>query len=101
MIELYEYLSVNALLFSMGVAGIFINRKNILSLFMCIELLLLCSSANFIAFSYYLSDLQGQIFVLFILTVAAAETAIGLAILVLLFRKKHAINVDALHDLKG
>ncbi len=101
MIELYEYLSVNALLFAMGVAGIVINRKNILSLLMCVELLLLCASSNFIAFSYYLGDLKGQIFVLFILTVAAAETAIALAILVLLFRKKQTINVDDLNDLKG
>lgn len=101
MIELYEYLSVNALLFTIGVAGIFMNCKNIISIFMCLELLLLSVSGNFIAFSYYGSDLKGHLFVLFILTVAAAETAIGLAILVLLFRKKKSIYVDSMHELKG
>ena len=101
MISLSEYLIVSALLFSISIAGIFLNRKNVLLLLMCIELMLLAVNLNFVAFSHYLNDLQGQIFVFFILTVAAAEAAIGLAILVVVFRTRRTINVDALKDLKG
>ncbi|MGA0937797.1 MAG: NADH-quinone oxidoreductase subunit NuoK [Sedimenticolaceae bacterium] len=101
MISLSEYLIVSALLFSISIAGIFLNRKNVLLLLMCIELMLLAVNLNFVAFSHYLNDLQGQIFVFFILTVAAAEAAIGLAILVVVFRTRRTINVDELKDLKG
>src|SRR6185437_7437245 len=101
MIALSDYLIVSAILFGLGVAGIFINRKNVIILLMCIELLLLSVNTNFIAFSRYLDDMAGQVFVFFILTVAAAEAAIGLAILVVLFRKKHTIDVEALDSLKG
>jgi NADH-quinone oxidoreductase subunit K len=83
------------------VAGIFINRKNVLLLLMCIELLLLAANFNFVAFSRYLGQLDGQIFVFFVLTVAAAESAIGLAILVVLFRERRSINVEELDSLKG
>jgi NADH-quinone oxidoreductase subunit K len=101
MITLTHYLIVSALLFAISVAGIFLNRKNILILLMCIELLLLSVNLNFVAFSHYLNNLDGQIFVFFILTVAAAESAIGLAILVTIFRNRRTINVDDLHSLKG
>lgn len=101
MIALSEYLSVSAILFGLGIAGIFINRKNLIILLMCIELILLSVSTNFIAFSRYLDDMTGQVFVFFILTVAAAESAIGLAILVVMFRQKKTINVQALDSLKG
>ncbi|MFI0398820.1 MAG: NADH-quinone oxidoreductase subunit NuoK [Thiolinea sp.] len=101
MISLTHYLIVSALLFAISVAGIFLNRKNILILLMCIELLLLSVNLNFVAFSHYLNNLDGQIFVFFILTVAAAESAIGLAILVTIFRNRRTINVDDLHSLKG
>jgi len=101
MISLSEYLIVSALLFSISIAGIFLNRKNVLLLLMCIELMLLAVNLNFVAFSHYLNDLQGQIFVFFILAVAAAEAAIGLAILVVVFRTRRTINVDELKDLKG
>ena len=101
MISLSEYLIVSALLFSISIAGIFLNRKNVLLLLMCIELMLLAVNLNFVAFSHYLNDLQGQIFVFFILTVAAAEAAIALAILVVVFRTRRTINVDELKDLKG
>jgi NADH-quinone oxidoreductase subunit K len=101
MISLSEYLIVSALLFSISIAGIFLNRKNVLLLLMCIELMILAVNLNFVAFSHYLNDLQGQIFVFFILTVAAAEAAIGLAILVVVFRTRRTINVDELKDLKG
>jgi len=101
MISLSEYLIVSALLFSISIAGIFLNRKNVLLLLMCIELMLLAVNLNFVAFSHFLNDLQGQIFVFFILTVAAAEAAIGLAILVVVFRTRRTINVDELKDLKG
>ncbi len=101
MISLSEYLIVSAILFSISIAGIFLNRKNVLLLLMCIELMLLAVNLNFVAFSHYLNDLQGQIFVFFILTVAAAEAAIGLAILVVVFRTRRTINVDELKDLKG
>ena len=101
MIALSDYLIVAAILFALSVAGIFLNRKNVLLLLMCIELMLLAVNINFIAFSHYLGDVQGQIFVFFILTVAAAEAAIGLAILVVLFRTRRTINVADLDTLKG
>lgn len=101
MIPLTHFLIVSALLFSISVAGIFLNRKNVLILLMCIELLLLSVNFNFVAFSHYLGDMAGQIFVFFILTVAAAESAIGLAILVILFRNKQTINVQEIDEMKG
>jgi NADH-quinone oxidoreductase subunit K len=94
-------LTLSAILFALSVAGIFINRKNVLLLLMCIELLLLAANFNFVAFSRYLGQLDGQIFVFFVLTVAAAESAIGLAILVVLFRERRSINVEELDQLKG
>lgn len=100
-ISLGHYLSLGAMLFALSVIGIFLNRKNLIVLLMAIELMLLAVNTNFVAFSYYLGDLNGQVFVFFILTVAAAEAAIGLAILVLLFRNKSSINVDELTTLKG
>ncbi len=101
MITLADYLVLSAILFAISVAGIFLNRKNIIVLLMAIELMLLAVNMNFIAFSYYLGDAAGQVFVFFILTVAAAESAIGLAILVVLFRNLKTINVDDLDALKG
>jgi len=101
MIPLSNYLVLGAIVFAIGVMGIFLNRKNIVVLLMCIELMLLAANINFIAFSHYLNDLQGQVFVFFILTVAAAEAAIGLAILVVLFRSRHTIDVEELDSLKG
>jgi NADH-quinone oxidoreductase subunit K len=101
MITLSHYLVLAALLFSISVAGIFLNRKNVIVLLMCIELMLLAVNINFIAFSFFLQDLAGQVFVFFILTVAAAEAAIGLAILVLLFRNRGTINVQDLDAMKG
>lgn len=101
MIPLSHYLIVAGVLFSLSVAGIFINRKNVIILLMSIELMLLAVNINFIAFSHYLGDLAGQVFVFFILTVAAAEAAIGLAILVVLFRNRRTINVQDLEELKG
>jgi NADH-quinone oxidoreductase subunit K len=92
---------LGALLFAISVIGIFLNRKNVIILLMCIELMLLAVNLNFIAFSHYLNDIAGQVFVFFILTVAAAESAIGLAILVVLFRNLRTINVDDLDSLKG
>ena len=92
---------VGALLFSLSVAGIFLNRKNVILLLMCIELMLLAVNMNFVAFSHFLGNPDGQIFVFFILTVAAAEAAIGLAILVVLFRNRRTIDVAELDDLKG
>lgn len=100
-ITLGHYLSLGAMLFALSVIGIFLNRKNLIVLMMAIELMLLAVNTNFVAFSHYLGDLNGQIFVFFILTVAAAESAIGLAILVLLFRNKSTINVEDLNALKG
>src|SRR4029077_1039521 len=96
-----HYLVLAAILFSLSVAGIFLNRKNVILLLMCIELMLLAVNFNFIAFSRMLNDTLGQVFVLFILTVAAAEAAIGLAILVVLFRNTRSINVEELDRLKG
>jgi NADH-quinone oxidoreductase subunit K len=101
MIALSDYLMVGAILFSLSVAGIFLNRKNVILLLMCIELMLLAVNINFIGFSYFLGDAAGQVFVFFILTVAAAEAAIGLAILVVLFRSRRTINVADLDTLKG
>jgi len=101
MISLSHYLILGAILFAISVVGIFLNRKNVIILLMAIELMLLAVNMNFIAFSYFLEDTAGQIFVFFILTVAAAESAIGLAILVVLFRNVRTINVDDLDKLKG
>ena len=101
MIPLAHYLILGAILFALSVVGIFLNRKNLVILLMAIELMLLAVNMNFVAFSYYLGDMRGQLFVFFILTVAAAESAIGLAILVQLFRNKSNINVDELNTLKG
>lgn len=101
MISLSHYLVLGAILFSIGIVGIFLNRKNIIIILMSIELMLLAVNMNFVAFSHYLQDISGQIFVFFILTVAAAESAIGLAILVVLFRNQRTINVDDLDKLKG
>jgi NADH-quinone oxidoreductase subunit K len=99
--SLSSYLLVGAILFAISVIGIFLNRKNLIVLLMAIELMLLAVNTNFIAFSHYNGDLHGQVFVFFILTVAAAESAIGLAILVALFRNMSTINVDELDTLKG
>ena len=101
MIGIEHYVVVSSILFVLGVLGIFLNRKNVIILLMAIELMLLAVNMNFIAFSHYLGDIHGQVFVFFILTVAAAESAIGLAILVVLFRNLRAINVDDLDHLKG
>ena len=101
MIALSDYLILGAILFSLSLAGIFLNRKNVLILLMCIELMLLAVNMNFIAFSHFRGDTMGQVFVFFILTVAAAEAAIGLAILVVLFRNRQTINVAELDELKG
>ena len=98
---LSDFLIVGAVLFCLSVAGIIINRKNVIVLLMCIELMLLSVNTNFVAFSYFLNDVDGQVFVFFILTVAAAEAAIGLAILVVLFRNRQSINVNDLDLLKG
>lgn len=100
-VSLSHFLLLGAILFSISVAGIFINRKNVILLLMCIELMLLAVNFNFIAFSHFHGDLSGQIFVFFILTVAAAESAIGLAILVVLFRNRSSINVEDLDSLRG
>lgn len=101
MVTLSHYLVFSAVLFAISVLGIFLNRKNVIILLMCIELMLLAVNTNFVAFSHYLGDASGQVFVFFILTVAAAEAAIGLAILVVLFRNLRTINVDDLGSLKG
>jgi NADH-quinone oxidoreductase subunit K len=101
MIGLNHYLILGAVLFAISVVGIFLNRKNVIILLMAIELMLLAVNMNFVAFSHYLNDMAGQVFVFFILTVAAAESAIGLAILVVLFRSLRTINVEDLDRLKG
>ena len=101
MLSLSHYLILGAILFAISVVGIFLNRKNLIVLLMAIELMLLSVNMNFVAFSHYLGDMHGQVFVFFILTVAAAESAIGLAILVLLFRNKSSINAEDLNTLKG
>jgi NADH-quinone oxidoreductase subunit K len=100
-IALSDFLILGAILFCLSVAGIFLNRKNVIILLMSIELMLLAVNMNFVAFSHYLNDLAGQVFVFFILTVAAAESAIGLAILVVLFRNRRTINVADLDMMKG
>ena len=101
MIGLAHYLLLAGILFAIAVAGIFINRKNIILLLMCIELLLLSANFNFVAFSRHAGNIDGQVFVFFVLTVAAAEAAIGLAILVVLFRQRNSINVADISSLKG
>jgi NADH-quinone oxidoreductase subunit K len=101
MITLSQQLTLSAILFALSVAGIFLNRKNLILLLMCVELLLLSANFNFIAFSRYLGDINGQVFVFFVLTVAAAESAIGLAILVVLFRERRSINVEDMNTLRG
>lgn len=101
MIPLSHYLIFSAVLFGLSLAGFFINRKNLLIFLMCIELMLLAVNTNLIAFSHYYQDLSGQIFVFFVLTVAATESAIGLAILVVLFRQRRTIDVRSLDALKG
>jgi len=101
LITLAHMLTLSTLLFAISVAGIFLNRKNVLLMLLCIELLLLSANFNFVAFSRYLGQLDGQIFVFFVLTVAAAESAIGLAILVVVFRERRSINVEELEQLKG
>ena len=98
---LAHYLVLGAILFAISMAGIFLNRRNLIVLLMAIELMLLAVNLNFVAFSHYLGDMAGQVFVFFILTVAAAESAIGLAILVVLFRNRASINVEELDELKG
>lgn len=101
MLTLAHFLILAAILFCISIAGIFINRKNVLLLLMCIELMLLAVNMNFVAFSHFLGDIHGQVFVFFILTVAAAESAIGLAILVVLFRNRDTINVEDIDTMKG
>jgi NADH-quinone oxidoreductase subunit K len=100
-ISLSEYLIFAAILFGMGIAGVIINRKNIIVMLMSIELMLLAVNTNFVAFSHFLGNTIGQVFVFFILTVAAAEAAIGLAIMVVLFRRSGTIEVDKLDKLRG
>jgi NADH-quinone oxidoreductase subunit K len=101
MIGLTHFLLLAGILFAIAVAGVFLNRRNVILLLMCIELMLLAVNFNFVAFSRYLGNLDGQVFVFFILTVAAAEAAIGLAILVVLFRERRSINVEDLDTMKG
>ncbi len=101
MLTIAHFLTLGALLFCLSVAGIFLNRKNVIILLMCIELMLLAVNMNFVTFSRFMDNLDGQVFVFFILTVAAAEAAIGLAILVVLFRNRKTINVAELDDLRG
>jgi NADH-quinone oxidoreductase subunit K len=100
-LTLGHYLSLGGILFALSVLGIFLNRRNLIVLLMAIELMLLAVNLNFIAFSHFMGDMSGQVFVFFILTVAAAESAIGLAILVVLFRNRESINVEELDELKG
>ncbi len=100
-LTLGHYLSLGGVLFALSEVGIFMNRRNLIVLLMAIELMLLAVNLNFVAFSHYLGDMAGQVFVFFILTVAAAESAIGLAILVVLFRSRDSINVAELDELKG
>ena len=100
-ITLGHYLSLGGILFAMSVVGIFLNRRNLIVLLMAIELMLLAVNLNFVAFSHFLGDMAGQVFVFFILTVAAAESAIGLAILVVLFRQRRSINVEDLDTMRG
>lgn len=101
MISLTDYLTVSAIIFSLSLAGIVLNRKNLISLLMCIELMLLSVNTNFLAFAHFLGNNKGDIFVFFILTVAAAEAAVGLAILIVIYRNQGNIDVDNLNQLKG
>ncbi|MCK5726607.1 MAG: NADH-quinone oxidoreductase subunit NuoK [Thiotrichaceae bacterium] len=101
MVQLSDFLVVSALLFAISIAGIFLNRKNMIIILMSIELMLLAVNINFIAFSHFSGDMAGQVFVFFILTVAAAEAAIGLAILMVLFRNRGTINVQEIDEMKG
>ena len=101
MIGLAHYLTVAAILFVLGVLGIFLNRRNVILMLMCIELLLLSVNINLVAFSAYLGDLTGQVFAMFVLTVAAAEAAIGLAIMVIFFRRRGSIAIDAADQMRG
>lgn len=100
-ISLEHFVTLSALLFSIGISGIFLNRKNVISLLMSIELMLLAVNINFVAFSSFLNDLVGQVFAIFVLTIAAAEAAIGLAILVLYFHNRHTIEIDDISSMKG
>src|SRR6202051_1075202 len=101
MLSLAHYLVLGAILFAISIVGIFLNRRNVIIILMAIELMLLAVNTNFVAFSHYLGDIHGQIFVFFVLTVAAAESAIGLAILVVLFRERRSINVEDMNTLRG
>ncbi|NWF38226.1 NADH-quinone oxidoreductase subunit NuoK [Mariprofundus sp. NF] len=101
MIGLSQYLIVSAALFSLGIIGLFLNRKNVITILMCIELMLLAVNINFVAFSHYLNDLSGQIFVFFVLTVAACEVAVGLAILVSFYRLRRSIDIEDINTLQG
>ncbi len=101
MVGLSEYLIVAAVLFSLGVIGLFLNRKNVIAILMCIELMLLAVNINLVAFSHYLNDISGQIFVFFVLTVAACEVAIGLAILVSFYRLRRSIEIEDINTLQG
>lgn len=98
---IHNYVIFSSLLFAIGIAGLFINRKNIILLLMCLELILLAVNTNFVIFANHFNDITGQAIVFFVITVAAAESAIGLALLVLVFREKHSINVDDLNQLHG
>lgn len=100
-VDVYSYLTLAAILFVIGICGIFLNRKNVITLLMSIELILLAVNINFVAFSVALNDLNGQIFTIFILTVAAAEAAIGLAILVVFYRNRGSIAVEDINQMKG
>lgn len=101
MVPLSSYLIVAACLFSLGVIGLFLNRKNVITILMCIELILLAVNINFVAFSHFLNDLAGQIFVFFVLTVAASEVAVGLAILVAFYRQRRSIDIEDINTLQG
>ena len=101
MVGLSQYLIVSAALFSLGIIGLFLNRKNVITILMCIELMLLAVNINFVAFSHYLNDLSGQIFVFFVLTVAACEVAVGLAILVSFYRLRRSIDIEDINTLQG
>jgi NADH-quinone oxidoreductase subunit K len=101
MVSLSAYLVVAACLFCIGVAGLFLNRKNVITILMCIELILLAVNINFVAFSHFLNDLAGQIFVFFVLTVAASEVAVGLAILVAFYRQRRSIDIEDINTLQG
>ncbi|OIO73796.1 MAG: NADH-quinone oxidoreductase subunit K [Zetaproteobacteria bacterium CG1_02_53_45] len=101
MVGLSQYLIVSAALFSLGVIGLFLNRKNVISILMCIELMLLAVNINFVAFSHHLGDLGGQIFVFFVLTIAACEVAVGLAILVSFYRLRRSIEIEDINSLQG